>query len=282
MRALITLAVAGVALAQAPSKPLDKPAIERYVRRLKLVTPQVQVTVGEPKPSPLAGLVQVPVQLSFNQSVQEMTLYMSRDGRYLVEGNIYEMGRSPFQREMDLIRTEQQPAFGAAAGAPLSLVVFSDFQCPMCREEAKVLREKIPVEFGKDVRVYFKDFPLEQIHNWARAGAVAGRAVYRLSGPAFWDYHDWVFEHQNEINSGNFRAKLLEWAKNKGLDTAALSKLIDTRAVDGEVDASVAEARKLGVASTPTAFLNGRKLVGSVPWNSMSNIIKAELGYIGK
>jgi protein-disulfide isomerase len=219
MRVLFTLALGALALAQTP------------------------------KPSPLAGLMQVPVQLSFIQSGQDWTLYLSRDGRYVLEGSIHEMGRSPFQREIDLIRTEQQPAFGAPAGAPLSLVIYSDFQCPVCREEAKVLREKLPDELGSH---------------------------------GFRDHLDWIFEHQNEINAGNFRAKLLEWAKGKGLDTAALSRLIETRALVGEVDASVAEARRLGVTSTPTAFLNGRKLVGNIAWNSMSNIIKAELGFLGK
>jgi len=292
-RALIPSLVAGAIFAQTPAKPalanpvignpaIDKPALERFIRRLKLVTPQVAVKIGDPKPSTLAGLLQVPVVLSFNQVTQEMVFYVSRDGRRIVEGNIYEIARNPFQREVDIIRTDRQPSFGAPVGAPITLVLFSDFQCPQCRVEAKSLREHLPGEFAKEVRIVFKDLPLEQIHPWSRPAAIAGRAVFRLAGPAFWDYHDWIFEHQSEITAENFQPKFTEWAKTKSLDLVQLSRVIDTHALDAEVDGQIAEARKLGISSTPTLFLNGRKLSGSVDWPTLSSIIKADLGFINK
>ena len=79
------------------------------------------------------------------------------------------------------------------------LVVFSDFECPNCKEEAKTLRERLPAAYPKDVRLYFKDFPLEQIHPWAKAAAMAGQCVFRENPAGFWQFHDWIYEHQAEI-----------------------------------------------------------------------------------
>src|SRR5438132_49972 len=120
-------------------------------------------------------------------------------------------------------------------------VVFSDFQCPNCREEAKVFRENIPAKFPTQVRFYFKDFPLEQIHPWAKAGSIDGRCVFRQSPAAFWKYHDWIYEHQGEITAENLKDKVLEWAKSAEIDALQLGRCIDSKATEAEVDKSLAE-----------------------------------------
>ena len=169
-------------------------------------------------------------------------------------------------------------ALGAPT-APVTLEVFSDFQCPFCKEEAKMLRGNILSAYPKQVRVYFKDLPLDQIHPWAKPAAIAGRCVFKQTPAAFWDYHDWAYEHQAEITKDNFRDKALEFAKGKEIDALQFGRCMDTKATEAEVDKSVAEARELKVMSTPTLFVNGRRLPAQVAWPDLRQIIDQEIEY---
>ena len=231
--------------------------------------------IDDPKPF-IPGLDQMDVHVSAGAASKDIPYYISTDRKTILRAEAFRLDRDPFQPQIDALKVEHQPEFGPKT-APLTLTVFSDFQCPLCREEAKEVREKVPAEFSKDVRLVFIDFPLETIHPWAKLGAIGGRCVYRQNGPMFWDYHDWIYEHQAEIKPENLISKAAEWAKGKKLDAAQLTGCMETRATESEVDAEVALGRKLGVESTPTNFLNGRRMVGRLPWGNLQQIIKIEL-----
>jgi protein-disulfide isomerase len=159
------------------------------------------------------------------------------------------------------------------------LVQFSDFQCPFCKEEAKILRQNLLTAYPKQVRLYFKDFPLEQIHPWAMAAAIAGRCVFRQNPATFWEFYDWMFEHQQEITAENLRAKVVEYGQQKSLDVLQLGRCIDTRATAAEVERNLAEGRALGLNSIPALFVNGRRIVGQVAWANLKQIIDFEIEY---
>lgn len=272
------------ALGQEGAKPaaksaLDKTVLEDYVRHLFVWGPQIQVKVSDPKPSDvLPGFREVTVVASAGQASQAVTFYVSSDGQQLIQGTVFNVARNPFDTDASKIRTDLQPSFGTP-GAPVVVVVYSDFQCSFCKEEAKVIRQTLAQAYPKDIRVYFKDFPLEQIHPWAKPAAIAGRCVFRQKPAAFWDYHDWIFEKQSEITVENLKPKVEEFAKTKGLEPVQLSACIDNKATEAEVDRSMAEARVLGVNSTPTLFVNGRRVVGNVPWPQLKQIIDHEIEY---
>ena len=265
---------------KAPATPtaLDKVTLEQYVRHM-FVWPaqQVKVVVADPKPSAsLPGFQEVTVTASAGQASQAVTFFVTADGKRIVQGNVYDVTQSPFQGDLGKIKTDLQPSFGEA-GAPVVIVVYSDFQCGFCKEEGKVLRETVAKEYPNQVRVYFKDFPLEQIHPWAKPAAIAGRCIFRQKPAAFWDYHDWIFGVQGEITQDNLRAKVDEFAKTKGLEPIQLGSCIEGKATEAEVDRSMAEARSLGINSTPTMFINGRRVVGNVPWQQLKSIIDHEV-----
>src|SRR6266853_410500 len=277
---LLLLACVLLPLAQPADKKsaLDKPTLEAYVRHLFVWGPQIKVEISSPKPSPLPGLMEVTVHASAGNATQDEVFYISKDGQTLVRGSMFEVKDNPFKADLDKLKTDLQPSFGTP-GAPVVLVLFSDFQCPFCKEEAKVLRTNLVSAYPKQVRLYFKDMPLDQIHPWAKPAAIAGRCVFKQSPTAFWDYHDWIYEHQGEITKENLREKVLEFAKGKQLDALQLGRCMDTRATEAEVDKSVNEAHELHVASTPTLFVNGRRLPSQVAWPDLRMIIDQEIEY---
>jgi protein-disulfide isomerase len=196
-----------------------------------------------------------------------------------MQANVWDIATNPFKPQLDKLKTEFQPSFGTP-GATVVLVLFSDFQCPFCKEEANTLRQNLLSAYPKQVRVYFKDFPLEAIHPWAKAAAIAGRCVFRQSPGEFWTYHDWIYAHQGEITAENLKDKVMDWAKtSKEVDALQLGRCIDTKATEAEVNKNVAEGKALGVNSTPTLFVNGRMLAERVDWPALRSIIDNEIEY---
>ncbi len=282
-RTLLMLSVAACLLfAATPQKTaLDKPTMEAYVRHLMVYGPQIQIAVGDPKPSPLPGFVQITVHASAGQAKQDLTFYVSKDGQKIVQGNVYDVKNNPFKEDLDKLKTELQPAIGKATGAPVVLVEFSDFQCAYCKQEAQVLRQNLASAYPNQVRLYFVDHPLEQLHPWARAAAIAGRCIFKQNSNAFWDYHDWIFEHQGDITVENLTAKILEFAKGKDkeIDALQLSRCMESKATEPEVAKEIALGESLNVESTPTLFINGRRRVGSQDWPTLRAIIDYEIEY---
>jgi protein-disulfide isomerase len=206
---------------------------------------------------------------------------MTKDGKKIFKGDVYDINKSPFQANIDKLDVKGAPSLGPAT-APIALVVFSDFQCPMCRQEAEVIHKQIGEAFPTQVRVYFRDFPIESLHNWARPAAVAGRCVFKLKPAAFWDYYDWVYENQTYIGLDNLNSKIQEFAAAKNLDGMQLSRCIESKVTDPEVKASLAIATSLSLSAAPTIFLDGRRLEGAVPWETLQTLIKMELDHQAK
>jgi protein-disulfide isomerase len=268
------------AFAQAPTRQnlLDKAKLEAYLRRLELWIPQVAVQIDDPKASPyLKGFSEVVVHLAYNGQGKEERYLISADGASLIKGEAFDMNRSPFQATLDKIKTADQPSFGGPATAPVTLVVYGDFQCPYCKAEAEIMRKNVVQTFADKVRVVFKDFPLESIHPWARAGSIAGRCVYRQNAQKFWDFHDWIYAGQEEVAVENLNAKVTKWAGDNGLDVAQFGTCVSTKATDSEVASNLQEGRSLGINSTPTSYLNGFKLEGSIQWEVLQQVINLEL-----
>jgi protein-disulfide isomerase len=283
-RTLVLSALLAATLLPAEKAPvkksaLDKPTLEAYVRHLFVWGSSIKVEVGNPKTSPLPGFDEVLVHASAGEASADETLYISKDGQKIVRGTFFEVDKNPFKPQLDKLHTELQPSFGTP-GAPVVIVLFSDFECPYCKEEAKSLRANLVSTYPKEVRLYFKDLPLSQIHPWALPGAMAGRCIFKQNPAAFWDYHDWIYEAQGDINADNLKSKILEFVKGKEIDPVQLERCMDSKATQPEIDKSMAEAKALGVSATPTLFVNGRQLVGAqAAWANLRQVIDYEIEY---
>jgi protein-disulfide isomerase len=280
--ALSGLLALALALAQKPApvkkSAKDKATLEAYVRHLFIWGPQVNITITDPKPAPMKGFAEMKVIASSGPARQEEIFYVSDDGQKILRGLVFDVAQNPFKSDLEKLHTQFQPSFGTP-GATVVIVMFSDFQCTFCREEAKMIRQNLLSAYPKQVRVYFKDFPLEQIHPWAKPAAIAGRCVFRQDAAKYWDYHDWIFDKQADITPENLKAKVLEWAGQQKLDTVTLTRCIDSKSTEADVDKNIAEAKALNVNSTPTVYVNGRKLVGQIAWPQLRQIIDYEIDY---
>ena len=276
------LAIAQITSAQIKSAPtksaFDKTVLEAYLRHVELYRGAVTFTIDDPKPSrSLPGFSEVVVHVGYEGGSKEDVYYVSQNGQTIVRGDVYNINRSPFQNNLDKLNISGAPSFGPA-NAPVTIVEFGDLECPDCKMEAPLLRQLVPETFAGKVRVFFKDFPLESIHPWARAAAIAGRCVYQQDQAAFWKFYDWSYANQQDLDAANLNAKLLAWAGQNKLDGVRLGRCIDTKATEGEVNRSIAEGRALGVRGTPTLFINGRK-IGGLQWQDLQLVINLELQY---
>jgi protein-disulfide isomerase len=281
----IILAASAALFAQAPAKKaatagpaIDKPKLEAYLRHLFVWPPPIQLTIGDPQPGPMAGFYEVKVRGSQGEASQEETFYVSADGQKIVRGTVFDLAKNPFKKDLDQLKTEYQPSFGTP-GAPVVIVEFSDFECPYCRQEAQTLRQNLLTTYPKEVRLYYLDFPLESLHPWAKSASIAGRCIFHQNATAFWDYHDWIFEHQGDITPENLKEKVVGFASGKGVAGDQLSTCIDTRATEEEVNKTKAIGRNLEVDQTPTLFVNGRRMTGTVAWPELKRVIDYEIEY---
>ena len=278
---LAIVAVLSLCLLPAQEKPktaLDKAAMEAYVRHLLAVMPQVQMKIDDPRPGP-ANLQRVDVHFTFGQQSQQETFYVSKDGQTIIRGVVYDINQNPFKEDLDKLKTDLAPSFGTP-GAPVVIVMFGDFECPACKAEAEGIRQNALKTFPKEVRVYFKDFPLETIHPWAKQAAIAGRCVFRQEPAAFWKYFDWIYAHQSDITPENLKTQVMDFAKSDaGLDGMQFGRCLDSQATAAEVNESIAQGHELNIHGTPTTFVNGRRLTDSFPWQNMEQLINQELAY---
>jgi protein-disulfide isomerase len=167
------------------------------------------------------------------------------------------------------VNTAGSPAKGPA-NAKVTLVEFSDFQCPFCGRVIPTLDE-IRREYGDDVRVVFKHLPLS-MHSKAPEAHAAAEAAHRQG--KFWEMHDRIFADQRNMST----EKYVEYAEQIGLDVERFKKDMVSPQVRQKIEADVAEATRLGVSSTPGFFVNGRYIRGAQPFSAFKVVIDEELG----
>jgi protein-disulfide isomerase len=269
--ALASAAHAQQSPAAAPS-PLQK-TIESYLRNLYAFGPDVKVSVGEPKDSPVAGLLETNIDVTIGENKQSVKFFVSKDGRYLFQGEMSDLTKDPTAENRARIQLKDSPTLGDPK-APVTLVEYSDFECPVCRNLHDALRGLLPNY--PQVRVVFKDFPLEQIHPWARTAALAGRCAYNQDPKAFWKVYDLIYDNQEVISAENAWAKMLDYAGQANLNVDTFKSCMASPDAGAAIDASRINGQQLEVNSTPTIFVNGRRIVGADP-HALEQYIKYEL-----
>lgn len=149
--------------------------------------------------------------------------------------------------------------------AKVTIVEFSDFQCPYCQRMAANL-EEILKEYPNQVKLYFKHRPLTSIHPYAQRAAEAAAAA-RAQGK-FWEMHDIIFKNRTALDP----ASLEKYAAEIGLDVKKFKAALENRTYQEEVDKDTREAEQYEINSTPTVFINGRYVPNPSP-----DVVKAQV-----
>ena len=161
------------------------------------------------------------------------------------------------------------PSLGAAT-APVTLIEFSDFECPFCQRVAPTLK-KVRETYGDKVRLVWKDYPLTQIHPNAFKAGEAGHCAAEQG--KFWELHDRLFANQQALMVDALKGH----ASTLGLDTAKFNACLDSAKYAERVRDGIAQGTRLGVNSTPTIYINGRLVSGAQPYEVIAGVIDEEL-----
>ncbi len=238
--------------------------------------------VEEIKPAEAAGFSEVTAVFNTPQGQQIFRVYVSPDQKFALTGDMVPFGADPFANARAELKAANGPAHGPA-DASVTIVEFGDLECPACKA-AQTNVNKLMQEEPK-ARLIFQNFPLETIHKWAFLGAKYVDCVARENSDTAWKFIGTVYEHQSEITPEKADAALKGYAKDAGANADAVSACVASPDTEKRVRASMALAEKLAVTSTPTFFINGRKVIGfgnTTPYEVVKAIVEFNLGGASK
>ena len=291
---LAALLLSGIAIAQTqpahPSKSAAKPAaaapaaagttalpsedtVNSFLFQMVGYDPTVTWKVTEIRPSELPGLAEVSFVVTNAQGSNVNRLLVSADGKHAITGDILPFGAKPFDdARAKLEKGVNGPAKGPAKAA-VTIVEFSDMQCPHCAKAASSIDQLLAQE--PDAHFIFQNFPLPA-HNWAEKAAGYVDCVGRASNDAVWKFIQKTFDEQANITEANADEKLKAIATASGAngdEVAACAAKPDTKA---RVEVSVALGKSVDVNATPTLFINGRNVPGGAPVDLLKKIVDFE------
>jgi protein-disulfide isomerase len=157
--------------------------------------------------------------------------------------------------------------------APITIVEFSDYQCPYCKRFRDQTFDALFDKYGDKIKVVFRDFPLESIHPDARTAAYAAECAEDQD--KYWEYHDAMFAGQ--VATGLGIDALVGYAEDLDMDTDEFKECVEDAKHKDEVDKDLADGNLYGVTGTPTFFINGYRLVGAQPLVAFQQLIDQEL-----
>ncbi len=179
-----------------------------------------------------------------------------------------EAGNTPVAGDL----SDDDPSLGNP-DAPVTIVEFSDFECPFCGRFFHTVLPEIKEKYVKTgkARFIYRDFPLSTIHTMAEKAAEAGECADEQG--KFWPYHDVIFERQQQLSVANLKA----WAVELGLNASQFNNCLDSGKYSDEIEKDIRDGESAGVRGTPGTFVNGRMISGAVPFEQFAAIIEEEL-----
>jgi protein-disulfide isomerase len=268
--ALVLLLCLGCA-AQAPSPELDR-RIERNLRSYYSVPSGIKLIIGARSPSDFPGYDNLLVTFDNGEKKQEQKFLISKDNKTLLRLTRMDLTQDPYQTTMSKIDLNGRPVRGNK-DAKVTIVNYDDFECPFCARMHETLTDDILKTYGDRVRIIYKDYPLAEIHPWAKHAANDANCLAASSNDAYWNFADYMHANQHQISSqtkslaeqeANIDRITLDQAAKAKIPAAPVQACIKAQS-DKQLQASIAEADKLGVSATPTLFINGYKIDGAVP-----------------
>jgi len=200
-------------------------------------------------------------------------LLIAPDGTHVIVGDVIPFGEKPYAPARKILDAGAKGPSKGPAGAAVTIVEFSDFQCPHCKDAQPAIEKLLAAH--PDVKFVFQNFPLA-MHDWARKAASYADCIAQANKPdAFWKFVGDTFEAQGQITASNADEKLTAMADGAGVKGADIATCAALPATDGRVQKSIDLGNSAEVTSTPTFFINGRKIgnLSGVPDSVMTEIL---------
>lgn len=242
-----------------------------YYRRKSNVPAGAPVTVESMEASPISGAKKGVL----SAGGRKVEFIVSDDGRYAVFGELEDLTVDPFKAVMEKIDLKGRPMKGPK-DATVTIVEYSDFQCPFCTRGYETLEKQVLKEYGDKVRFVYKHFPLG-FHPWAQPAAVGTECASDQDPAAFWELYSFYFENQKELNPQNLKDKSKEVLGKTKIDVVKWEECFDGNKTLPRVQADMAEGQSVGVSGTPAFIINGRLVSGAQPFQAFKTVIDDEL-----
>ena len=259
-------------------KVFEAEAAKRGISKDALLEKELEGKIKEPTQQDINAFYEANKQLinkPLDQAADQIRQYLKAEYRGKAIGDLADRLKPDYKVSMLLpplrskVETDGSPSKGPKE-APVTIVEFSDFQCPFCLRLTQTLRD-VATKYGDKVRLVYRQFPLSQIHPFAEKAAEA--SLCAADQNQFWGMHDLMFETQSQLKVEDLKAKA---AKLK-LDAGVFDSCLDSGKYSDRVKQDQREGFTLGVAATPAFFINGRFLSGALPLADISKIIDEEI-----
>ena len=294
---LAALALIGLAVTLTPAIADDsEDRKEKVLANLLLKYPnleQMNVRMNDITPSPYPGLDEG--SFAHARGVQQF-LISADDTKLWMVAEPVDVSRSADEIQAEMKKREEEESQAAMRtaeqlekaisglpmrgnpDAPITIVEFSDFQCPYCSRGANTMEEVLE-KYPNDVKFVFKHFPLD-FHKWAKPASIAAHCAGQQNDDAFWTLHDKYFELQKALTVENVVSKSKEALAGADLNMAVWETCAGDpsseayQAASAAVDADMALGQQLGVSGTPGFFVNGHFLNGAQPIAAFEPLIQ--------
>lgn len=222
-----------------------------------------------------SGVRTAVVHLKKGTQQVEQNFFITPDGKEVIAGGeIDPLSGDPWAAVRGRLATAGAPTTGPAK-APVTIVEFSDLECPYCKQLSGTLSDEMKQEPDK-IRLIFKYFPMTEIHPWSMAAAEAAVCVAAQSSSDFWSFEDATFAQQDQITPDIAPRRLRELALAAGAQAGPYDACMAQPSTQATVEASLKNGHALGVVSTPTIFINGRMIPGAIDGQSLRQLVDSE------
>jgi protein-disulfide isomerase len=188
-------------------------------------------------------------------------VFLSQDEKQYIWGYAVDLTVDPDEMRERNLNLNNVRSKGSAS-APVTIVEFTDMQCPFCKNVHDILKKDLYSSYTtNDVRLVFKHFPLSN-HAWAEKAAIAAECAGEQKQEAFWKMTDSIFADSVSISTANIQGKVQGFAKASGINMDSFNQCYESQKPLAKVQYDRREGGMVGVNSTPTLFINGRMLRG--------------------
>src|SRR5579884_3374125 len=218
------------------------------------------------------ALAEINVLMSGPQGQQPLDFYVTPDEKHAVVGELIPFGAHPFTAARQELQQKANGPSKGPANSPVTIVEFSDLQCPHCKSAEPVIERLLADE--PNVRFVWENFPLPS-HNWAFKAASYADCLGRENKDAFWKFVKGVFDAQEQITEQNADEKLGSIVTASGANAANVAACAGKPETADRVKQAIALGKAVDVTGTPTLFINGRKIgnVTGAPYEFIKQMV---------